>query len=153
MSLYIDSELQSYCTLVLCIEERGQEDYDDIDARIFIFWDCLTERYMLFGRRQNRGSFTGIPYAFSFDNSKDLCDFVYLTFEDRPASVTYYNFNNLYDLHKYNLNGNSYEFFENNMDKNYEVVGYDHSPLEYRSLRKEIKLLKNAMSVLENCTN
>jgi hypothetical protein len=148
MSTYIDSELQDYCKLVLCIEERDDpEDYNNIDGRIFIFWEEISGKYIIFGRRELRENFNGIPYAFTFDKSKDVCKFVDLIIKDRITSVTYYNFNNLYNLETGDLKLLNYEFFENNMDKNYEVIGYDEVSLEYNSLRSRIKLLRSSIPV------
>ena len=150
MTEYIDSELQYYCKLVLCIEERDETDYNNIDNRIFIFWEDISSKYIIFGRRQNRGSFKGVPYAFTFDNSKDVKKFVYLTIETRKTSMTYYNFNNLYNTETGELKYINYEFFENNMDKNYEVIAYDETSVGYNSLRNDIRLLRNAMSIVES---
>ena len=54
-----------------------------------------------------------------------------------------YNYNN---LNEYNLDDLTYEFFENNMDKSYEISGYDEV-----LLRK--KFIYNMLHMLEKFYN
>ncbi len=148
-NLYIDSELQNNSIMVLCIEERDEpNNYKLIDSRLFVFWEEISERYMIFGRRQDQGNFSGVPYAFGFESSKDVCDFIRLIFEKRNCSMTYYNFNNMYDMESGEMNPINYEFFENNMDRNYEIVAYDRVTVDYKPLRHRIKLLRGAQSIV-----
>ena len=88
--------LQNNSIMVLCIEERDEpRDYKLIDNRMFVFWEEISERYMVYGRRQDQGNFSGVPYAFGFESSKEVCDFLRLLLEKRQCSMTYYNYNNL----------------------------------------------------------
>ena len=147
---YFDSNLQNNSIMVLCIEERDEpNNYKLIDNRIFVFWEEISERYMVYGRRQDQGNFSGVPYAFGFESSKEVCDFLRLLLEKRQCSMTYYNFNNLYDMESGILVENvNYEFFEENMSKNYEIVAYDKITLNYKPLRNQIKLLRSAQSII-----
>jgi hypothetical protein len=145
---YTDSHLQNNSTLVLCLEERdNKKSYDIIDNRIFIFWEQNSKQYYLFGRRQTNGFFSGVPYAFTFFTSRDVCEFINTTFENRTCSMSYYNFNNLYSLDYGILKPINYEFFENNMDRNYEVIAYDGITIDYKTIQTKIRLLKNTYSV------
>lgn len=145
---YIDSNLQNNCTLVLCLEERDNEkSYNIVDSRLFIFWEQNSKQYFLFGRRQDITQFRGVPYAFTFYTSKDVCEFIHLTINNQVCSMTYYNFNNLYSLEYGILKSVNYEFFENNMDRNYEVIAYDSFRINYNKLQQQIRLLKNTYSV------
>ena len=148
---YIDSTLQNNCTMVLCLEERDNPNvYNIVDNRIFIFWERIAKQYYLFGRRQNNKIFKGVPYAFTFYTSKDVCEFIHTTFENRSCSMTYYNFNNLYSMYSdddFILRPINYEFFENNMDPNYEIIAYDDARINYHTIQSQLRMLKNTYSV------
>lgn len=64
--------------------------------------------------------------------------------------MTYYNFNNLYALYDtddYILRPINYEFFENNMDCNYEIIAYDKIKINYNTIQSQLRMLKNTYSV------
>ncbi len=140
---YIDSSLQHNSIMVLCIEERDTpKEYSKIDSRLFIFWNLEENTYTLYGRRQEDKNYSGVPYCFNFENSKDVLDFVRLVIQNRLCSLTYYNYNNIYttdDTKKLN-----YEFFEDNMDRNYEIIAYDRIKINYSILKRDIRLLRSS---------
>ena len=135
---YADSNLQNDSTLILCIEDY--EDPNEIDTRLFIGYDAKANDYFIRGKRQDIGTREYVPYAFHCDEEKILYDFIEFITSNNNISMTLYNFNNTNDKQDYDL---TYEFFESNMDKNYEIVGYDNVLLSRDKLMKLLSMLKN----------
>jgi hypothetical protein len=139
---YNDSELQMDSSLILCIEEcENTTNSNSIDTRLFIGWDNETDDYYVRGKRQDIGSKEFVPYAFRCESTNDLYDFIEFAVGTRSlASVVLYNFNNMEGDHTDNL---TYEFFENNMDRNYEIAAYDEVKLKRSQITKYLRMLKN----------
>jgi len=147
MATYLDSDMQRESRLVLCIEEKDDKNNNNstnIDTRLFIFWSDDTDDFQLFGKRQDICDSSFVPYAFHAQTSSDLWDFIDFVIgqneqKKKLVNLTLYNFNNLENLSYNKIN---YEFFENQMDKDYELVGYDNHVLNKREFKIYIRLLR-----------
>jgi hypothetical protein len=60
--------------------------------------------------------------------------------DENPVNIILYNYNNLYDK---DLSTVTYEFFENLIDRRYELSGYDDDRLNKKSFFKYLRFLKN----------
>jgi len=131
------SQTNSY--LVLCIEERSDSDYDQIDARLFIAYDSEQETYVVYGKSYSL-AVDCQPYFFRADRSCDMYKFVkFVLSKESHCSYTLYNYNNM----PYDLEEVDYYFMEENMDIRYDIATYDRVMLRKRDFRKTLKMLKN----------
>jgi hypothetical protein len=136
--VYNESELQMDSQMILCIEEN---DGTSIDTRLFIGWDEIENNFFVRGRRQDTRTSSYIPYAFHCDYSRDLYDFIEFTVgKSGSKSIVLYNFNNIQSLDVSEL---SYEFFEENLDKNYEIAAYDDVKIKRSKIVKYLRMIRN----------
>ena len=136
--IYSDSELQMDSQMILCIEEN---DETSIDTRLFIGWNESENNFFVRGRRQDTSRSSFVPYAFHCDYSRDLYDFIEFTVGKLGRkSIVLYNFNNIQSL---DLSDLSYEFFEENLDKNYEIAAYDHVKIKRSKFVKYLRMIRN----------
>ncbi len=138
--VYPDSELQLNTQFVLCLEEHDyyENNNNDIDTRLFIGYNQIDDKYYVRGKREGK---LFVPYAFSCDSKNVLYNFIDRVFDfDCRLNLILYNFNNLTEL---NPNKLSYEFFENNMDKHYEVAGYNNISLDMAAIKIYLDIIKN----------
>jgi hypothetical protein len=56
------------------------------------------------------------------------------------VNIILYNFNNISSMNDEEM---TYEFFENNMDRNYEISGYDQVKMKRSKIVKYLRILKN----------
>ena len=137
---YKDSDIQSYSLLILCIEEQDSKIVkSSIDNRLFIGWNNLTNEYFIRGRRQDTSVSNYVPYAFQSKYTNDVYDFIEFVVDRKgKKNITLYNFNNII-----NFDDVTYEFLEDNMDRDYEIVGYDNVKLAADEVKRQLRLLKN----------
>ena len=138
---YNDSELQMTTNLILCIEEIDNENPSfPIDTRLFI-GSGVSEGvpiYYIRGKRQDLITTDYVPFAFNTKSIDNLYEFIKFTMLCSRINLTLYNFNN---IAKEKLTKLTYEFFENLMDKNYEIAGYDNMKLTRTRITKYIKMV------------
>ena len=155
---YLDSELQHTSQMVLCIEEMdgrvGREK--DVDTRVFIIFDYECGGWHILGKRTDIADVTSVPFKFLSFSPEDIWTFIELiigkAFMPMPTrskfencSITMYNFNN---LNEYNdLDDLTYEFFESNMDKNYEIAAYDDISLSKKYLVRALEMMEKFYNV------
>jgi hypothetical protein len=133
---YLESELQDNSRLILCIGNKTRDN--DFDTTLFIGWDTISDDYFIKGRRHDTDISDNVPYSFH-TNFSNLYDFIELIFgKNAKCSLTLYNFNNIDCIN----DKITYEFFESNMDPNYEIVSYD-CELHRKNIGKALRLLKN----------
>ena len=139
---YNDFELQMDTQFILCIEKHDKSTNKmSIDTRLFIGYSSKDDDYYVRGKRQDIGSQNFVPYAFRCGSTNDLYDFIEFAVGPRSkTSIILYNFNN---LEGYKDDELTYEFFESNIDRNYEVATYDNVRLERSKITKNLKILKN----------
>jgi hypothetical protein len=136
MVQYTDSYLQNNSEIVLCIEERDDErNYRFIDTRLFVFWDELTNDFVIAGKRDGAQY---IPYVFHCADTDSVLSFIKLTIGNRKCSMVYYNYNNLFQQQDI-----TYEYFEQNMNETYEIVAYDNIEINYKKLKTTLRAIKN----------
>jgi hypothetical protein len=140
--MYNDSELQMDTHFILCIEEHdNKKDRSSIDTRLFIGYSSKYDDYYIRGKRQDIGSREFVPYAFRCDSTNDLYDFIkFAVCPHSKTSIILYNFNN---LEGYSNDELTYEFFEENIDRNYEVAAYDNVKMKRNQITKYLRMLKN----------
>lgn len=143
--LYNDSELQMDSKLILCIEEHDSiRNPNSVDTRLFIGWSNTDKDYYIRGKREDIGSKEFVPYAFRCEHTDDLYDFIeFVVGPNSCASIILYNYNNIDTLFTVNDDDLTYEFFEENMNKNYEIAAYDEAVIKRRHITKYLKMLKN----------
>ena len=128
--------------LVLCIEDRDVNNYEKINARLFITYDFELETYVLYGRRQNRwidnNKTSFEPYFFRMDTVDDAYEFVKLVIsKNSPCSYTLYNYNNM----PITCDTVDYYAMESNMHVNYEIVAYDDVRIKRKQLSTLLQML------------
>ena len=146
-SYYTDSDLQYQSKMVLCIEEymdpsRGRTK-GNIDNLIFIHYDRDDNMFYMYGRRQDKKlkDKTFVPYFFSVKTVKSIYKFLKFVIDPKTKiSVTLYNYNDYIDKEFDDI---SYEYFYDNMDYHYEIVGYDNKRLTHRFLLDVFNMVKN----------
>jgi len=134
---YTDSEEQTRSKLVMAICNS-----DEPQTTIFIGWDSVKSDYFVRGRRSDTNTSSNVPFALHCDDTNDLYDFIVLIMGKRGAKhVAIYNFNNIF-----NLRNDEYvwdfEFFESNVDLNYEIVSNQYNTLHRKPMVKYLRLLK-----------
>lgn len=151
-NLYNDSNLQTDSRLILCIEEfEIANKTNSMDNRIFIGWNREDNDYYLRGKRMDTAIRQFVPYAFHCDTTDALCDFIKFAIGPRKStSVVLYNYNNIYPMCP--TSELTYEFFEENIDRNYEIAAYDNIKLNRNYLKNVLRILKN-MYNYENYEN
>ena len=145
-SYYTDSDLQHQSKMVLCIEEymdpsRGRTK-GNIDSRIFIHYDQDDRMFYMYGRRQDKKvkGETFVPYFFSGKTVKSIYKFLrYVIDSKTEISITLYNYNDYIDK---DFDEISYEYFDDNMDYHYEIVGYDKERPSHHVLHRVLNLVK-----------
>jgi len=135
--LYNDSELQNESKLILCISNTTEGNIDD--TVLFIGWDSDNKDYFVKGSKQKDDS---VPFAFHCDSSHDLYDFIELLLNKKGViTLSYYNYNNIYSLDK--DSELTYEFFESNMDSNYELFNISFTRFDRMKMVNSLRMLKN----------
>lgn len=130
------SHTDSYLTL--CIEERSDDNYDDIINRLFVSYDTEQETYIVYGKRHS-STLEFEQFFFRADRSKDMYKFFKFILSKRSdLSYTLFNFNNM----PFDLEGVDYYFMENNMGIAYELAAYDMEKLQKRKFRELMHMLK-----------
>lgn len=146
---YNDSELQMESKLILCIEEHDdRNDSSSVDTRLFIGWNNQNNDYFIRGKRVDIGSKEFVPYAFHCDSTDELYDFIEFVVGSRSnTSIILYNYNNIVmnSSNSASLKDDdlTYEFFEEHMDRNYEIAAYDRVRLKCGQIKKYLRMLKN----------
>ena len=149
--MYNDSELQMDTFLILCLEDIDDITNTDcnIDTRVFIGWCGGTNNFIVRGKRTDIGDKEFVPYAFHCNTANALYTFLEFTLGEKAnINMTLYNYNNIYSL----LNGDdttnllTYDFFETNMHKHYEVSGYDMATLNRKYVIRILNMLKELSS-------
>ena len=139
--IYGDSEEQTRSKLVMHINSYN-ETGDTIQMSLFIGWDSVKNDYFVRGRRPDTNNSSNIPFAFHCDDTNDLYDFIVLIMgKEGKKDVTIYNFNNIFDLRDEEYVWN-FEFFETNIDPNYEIVSNQFTKLYREPMVKYLRLLK-----------
>lgn len=142
---YADTELQDNSTLILCIEDHDNITIQGkpsvgIDNRLFIGYEF--PHYFIRGRRQDKNGLY-VPFAFQCRSANNLFAFIQFVIGINRTSIVLYNFNNFWD----NAGDKTYEFFEENMSRFYEIAAYDGVRLNRNKTVKQIKMLKQVHKV------
>lgn len=143
---YDDSEMQYFSKPILCIEEYdnaslGRKD-GNVDMRMFVYFDHESEKYVVYGRRneKTKTASTYVPFRFESTNMRSMIEFIVYSMDcESRCSTTLYNFNNMME-EDVEL---CYEFFEENMNKAYEIVGYDKEKIRYKTFERSLKIVRD----------
>jgi hypothetical protein len=143
---YNESDLQMHSNLILVIEEKEPDNPGNIDNRIFIGFNSDNNCYYLRGRRCDVANSKNVPYAFQTESSHELANFLFFTVcggplhENKKIDVSLFNYNNITD---WDLEDLTFEFFEENIDRDYEIIGYTNIEVYSTSmLLKWIKMIR-----------
>ena len=143
---YTDSELQTNTQLILCIEEcDSRSTICPIDARLFIGWCHETATFFVRGRRQDTKSTDYVPYSFRFKSVIEVYNFVeFVMGKKDTTNIILYNYNNMasFDCEEF-----TYDFFQENLDKNYEIAGYNDMKLKREPILKLLLLLTRQLQI------
>ena len=138
---YNDSEMQMDTSFILCIEELDETNESfPIDTRLFIGYDESENDYFIRGRRQDTNTSDFVPFAFRCETSNHVYDFIDFVMNKNRVNVILYNFNN---TDKMDIDEETYEFFEDLVDRNYEIAGYNNISLKRSKIVKYLRLLKH----------
>lgn len=150
--LYNDSELQMNSKLILCIEEHDNGNKTNfVDTRLFIGWNEEGNVFFVRGKRQDIGSAEFVPYAFDSKSTNELYDFIkFVVGSKRNISIVLYNYNNIdtnrnITKSKLKYDEFTYEFFEDNMNRNYEIAAYDNVKLKRPQIKMYLRMLINVV--------
>jgi hypothetical protein len=140
---------QNSC-LVLCIEERADDNYNTIDTRLFVSYDFVEETYVLYGKRENitdtNDGHTATkfkPFFFRFGKKRDIYNCIeILISRESNCSYTMYNYDNM----PYNCDTVTYDDLADNMNFNRELVVYDDVKIRRRKLQPILSTIKNAFN-------
>jgi hypothetical protein len=140
---------QNSC-LVLCIEERSDDNYNTIDTRLFVSYDFVEETYILYGKRENKTDINDghtttkfRPFFFRFAKKRDIYNCIEILIS-RESNCSY-TMNN-YDNMPYNCDTVTYDDLADNMNFNYELVVYDDVKIRRRKLLPILSTIKNAFN-------
>ena len=144
--VYNDSQLQMDSRLILCIEEQDNENINSpVDTRLFIGWDCVNNNYYIRGRRQDTKSSDYVPYSFRFKSMMEVYNFVEFVMGTKDTThIILYNYNNMTSLDCEEV---TYDFFQENLDKNYEIAGYNDMQLKREPILKLLLLLTSQLQI------
>lgn len=150
MSNNLEEEVEQNSCLVLCIEERGEDNYNQVDTRLFVTYDFVEDTYVLYGKKHNKMDkndghlITDFqPFFFRFAKKKHIYNCIeYLISRESNCSFTMYNYDNM----PYNCNTVNYDDLADNMNFNYDLVTYDYVKIRRRKLLPVISLLRNAFN-------
>lgn len=147
--LYPDSEIQMDTSFILCIEELDPNNLRfPIDTRLFIGWNDILNCYFVRGKRQDTRRTQFVPFAFNCDSSRDLYDIIKFILGQHKINVTLYNFNNTFASSMDDL---TYEFFEQQMDSNYEISGFENFSYTRSYIVKSLRMLQNSYAWDTSC--
>jgi hypothetical protein len=155
---YLDSELQHNSQMVLCIEEMDGRPgkKHDVDTRMFFVFDHESSGWHILGKRTDGKTVTPVPFKFMSFSREDIWTFVefvigktFISEKDsnifENCSISILNYNNLYEYD--NLDDMTYEFLEENMDRNYEIAAYDEVSVTKRSLMRLLDMMEKFYNV------
>ena len=144
--LYPDSEIQMDTSFILCIEELDPDNSRfPIDTRLFIGWNDTLDCYFVRGKRQDTRRSQFVPFAFNCESSRDLYKIIKFIVADNKINVTLYNFNNTFGTTI--MDDLTYEFFEQQMDSNYEIAGYDNICCTRSYIVNCLRMLQNSYAL------
>ena len=144
--VYNDSQLQMDSRLILCFEEQDNKNINSpVDTRLFIGWDCVNNNYYIRGRRQDTKSSDYVPYSFRFKSMMEVYNFVEFVMGTKDTThIILYNYNNMTSLDCEEV---TYDFFQENLDKNYEIAGYNDMQLKREPILKLLLLLTSQLQI------
>ena len=130
--------------IVLHIEEYDN-DTNKIDSSIFILYDVNKRKFIIRGKRGNFGEkptvYTTYPYSFTSKKKSRVIEFLKLMLDTKNnyINITLFNYDNL----PATSNEITYRFLNKNVDKRYEMTGYDKFCVTDFSLRNILNVLKS----------
>ena len=141
--------LQNSC-LVLCIEERVDDNYTQIDTRLFVTYDFVEDTFVLYGKRENKiDQDTGRlqtkfrPFFFRFAKKREIYNCIELLISrESNCSYTLYNYDNM----PYNCDTVNYDDLADNMNFNYELVIYDDVKIRRQRLLPILSTIRKAFN-------
>ena len=138
---YLDSELQTESKLVFHIWSKNAQGL--LTHSLFVTWDNDNEDYMIRGRRYDihaDKSTNYVPFAFHAIKSRHVYDFIVaIMWDSADLTAKLYNYNNI--IH-YAYDGITFEFLENLLNHNYELVSYTDENISKRTILKSLKMLR-----------
>jgi hypothetical protein len=149
MATFKETQEHNSC-LVLCIEERSDDNYNTIDTRLFVTYDFVEDTFVLYGKRENKfDSVNGhvitmfIPFFFRFAKRHDIYNCIELLISrESNCSYTMYNYDNM----PYNCDTVNYDDLADNMNFNYELVVYDDVKIRKQKMMTILSTIKNAFN-------
>jgi hypothetical protein len=146
----LEGEAEVNSCLVLCIEERGDSDYNQVDTRLFVTFDFVENTFVLYGKRENKfdpedGHMLThyVPFFFRFARKLDIYKCIeFLISKDSTCCITMYNYDNM----PYCCDTVNYFNLANNMNSNYELVVYDDLKIRRRKMMPIISMVRNAFN-------
>ena len=72
--------------LVLMLQEREDKSYL-VDNTIFIIYDVRIGTYIIRGKRENISHYNFMPYSFTCNREKHICDFIEFTIFTALANI------------------------------------------------------------------
>lgn len=125
--------------LVLKFEEI-EDDTNNIDTTIFIFYDTNQKHYVVRGKRRDTKKYQSCTYSFNCQYASGLVEFLqYIICHSNSVNETLFNFDNL----PMNSDDITYEYLYNYDHPKYELSGYNNAKILNKKLLKKLEMLKN----------
>ena len=130
--------------LVLKIQEYDLDD-SRLDTQLFVLYDSLRKNYVVRGKRRDSRVGGSKDYSFTSNSVVDLISFINFSMcSQNVYSYALYNYDNL----PYEANEITFEFLEEWVSSEYEIVAYDNSKqYDTQMLAKLLRMLKNVSNV------
>lgn len=129
--------------LVLQLEEYDNNNIQNVDTSLYIFYDKKQEFFVIRGKRKYEHSYQFIPYSFICISENDLANFIeYVICPYNKVKEILYNFPNF----PRNSNEITYDFLDNYENKIYEISGYNAKSIKRKKLIKNLRILKNVFN-------
>lgn len=127
-----------YNNLVLHIESYNE---DEIENSIFVGYHHKTREFFLCGKcGQVEGKTDFVPF-FLCGKYHSVISFLELIIHDDVCNITLYNYDNIPDFEDI-----SYQFLIDNIDKKYEILGYDDVNIDSYIFKNTIRTCKDMYS-------
>jgi len=127
-------------TLVLKIEEVEENNGEQVDTRMFVFYDHYDWCYHVRGERTCTRNVNYQAYSFRCDTLETLVDFIWFAIsKENILNYTLYN----YDELPANSDEISYEEMAWHQSIAKEIAGYDNRRFTRKGLKRVLKLLRN----------
>jgi len=127
--------------LVLKIEEH-EIDTKELDTTLYILYDKKEHHFIVRGKRFSKKIYPAV-YSYNCEFAHELAKFItFVICMKNQWTYTLYNYDNL----PYKSDEITYDFFERNDSREYELGAYDRQKYNKKELLKNLRILRNVFN-------